>query len=201
MEGKKRRQGHQPKPTAAAGEQIQLADLQQLLSTGTPASTATTPTLIEDLPEAATVTQPPPLGQPDDPPGTTAGSPASKATTPTLLEDLPEAAAAQPLPLGPPDDPTAGSPEPRRAEVEQAQQTSCWFFNSSAMSTGDPQQVDIELEDLSNINVDTPGGESSPPTEGGGRIWTGLASRMWTGLKACFSLLRGGLGILIITTL
>ena len=62
-----KRRGHQPQPTAA-GDQIELADLQEPLATGSP--TATTPALLEDLPEAAAVTQP--LGQPDDP---TAGSP------------------------------------------------------------------------------------------------------------------------------
>ena len=80
-----KRRRHQPQPTAA-GDQIELADLQEPLATGS--LTATTPALLEDLPEAAAVTQP--LGQPDD--GT-----------------------------------TAGSPEPGRAEEEQAQQqTSCW---------------------------------------------------------------------------
>ena len=88
MDGKTGRQGHQPKPTAAAGEQIQMADLQQPLATESrPASTDTPALQLEDLPEAE-----PPLGPPDDPAGT-----------------------------------AAGSPEPGRAEVEQArQQTSCW---------------------------------------------------------------------------
>ena len=82
-----KRRRHQPQPTAA-GDQIELADLQEPLATRSPM--ATTPALLEDLPEAATVTQP--LGQPDDPTGT-----------------------------------TAGSPEPGRAEEEQAQQQiSCW---------------------------------------------------------------------------
>ena len=71
------------------------------------------------------------------------------------------------------------------------------FF--SYVDSGDPQQVDIELEDLSNINDAAPGGESSPPpTEGGG---TTVASSMWTGIKAFFSLLRGVLGVLIKTAL
>ena len=61
-----KRRGHQPQPTAA-GDQIELADLQEPLATGSPAST---PALPEDLPEAAAVTQP--LGKPDDP---TASSP------------------------------------------------------------------------------------------------------------------------------
>ena len=65
-----KRRGHQPQPTAA-GDQIELADLQEPLATGSPS--ATTPALLEDLPEAVAVTQP--LGQPDDPTGATAGSP------------------------------------------------------------------------------------------------------------------------------
>ena len=65
-----KRRRHQPQPTAA-GDQIELADLQEPLATGS--LTATTPALLEDLPEAVAVTQP--LGQPDDPTGATAGSP------------------------------------------------------------------------------------------------------------------------------
>ena len=64
-----KRRRHQPQPTAA-GDQIELADLQEPLATGSP--TATTPALLEDLPEAAAVTQSLSLRQPDDP---TADSP------------------------------------------------------------------------------------------------------------------------------